>query len=120
MEFTADGYLRLPAEFALAHFPQDRCAGLRQDDGAYVLLPVTPIAPNALIMKQRTLAGERSVLIREIWGDDHPVGSIEGVWSGARRRLVLSSLPADYRSGETVPTAGLEAPALARQKEDKR
>ena len=103
VEVTADGYLRLPAEFSAAHFPQDRCAGLRQDATTFVLLPVTPIAPNALIMKQRSLAGERSVLIREVWGDDYPVGRCDAKWIGSRRRLVLSALVGAEGESETVP-----------------
>lgn len=92
-EITQDGYLRLPGEFAQKNFPQDRCAGLRQDDSTFILMPVSPIAPNALIMKQRSLAGERSVLIREVCGDDYPVGRVEATWLGGRRRLVIPVHP---------------------------
>lgn len=119
MELTSDGYLRLPADLCLAHFPHDRCAGLRQDDGTFVLLPVTPIAPNAMIMKQRTLAGERSVLIREVWGDDHPVGILEAAWLSSRRRLVLSALSATVGAPQTVavsaPPTDLDHPSKDQQ-----
>ena len=93
VEITADGYLRLPVDLARAHFPEDRCAGLRQDEATFILMPVSPIAPNALILKQRTLSGERSVLIREVCGDDYPVGRIEAQWLGGRRRLVVPLSP---------------------------
>ncbi|MHB1172358.1 MAG: hypothetical protein ACYCZY_07645 [Lacisediminihabitans sp.] len=93
VEITADGYLRLPAEFCHEHFPQDRCAGLRQDESTFVVMPVSAIAPNALIMKQRNLAGQRSVLIREVCGDDYPVGQIEAIWLSGRRRLILPVPP---------------------------
>ena len=92
IEITEDGYLRLPGEFTLTSFPQDRCAGLRQED-EFILMPVSPIAPNALIMKQRSLAGERSVLIREVCGDDYPVGRLEATWLSGRRRLVIPVSP---------------------------
>lgn len=117
VELTADGYLRLPAEFSLTHFPHDRCAGLRADDGSFVLLPVTPIAPNALIMKQRNLAGERSVLIREVWSDEHPVGTLSASWLASRRRLVLSALSAPEQPRETAMAA--PAPTDAHSPEDR-
>lgn len=110
IELTSDGYLRLPAEFSLSHFPHDRCAGLRPDDGSFVLLPVTPMAPNALIMKQRTLEGQRSVLIREVWGDEHPVGAFDAVWVNSRRRLVLSAL---VGSPEPVQTVATTSPTMS-------
>lgn len=85
---TEDGYLRLPPEFCAAHFPADRCAGLRKDS-TFILMPATTYAQNGIIMKQRNLAGERSTLIREVWGDDHPVGEVTAVWQNTRRRLVI-------------------------------
>lgn len=87
---TADGYLRLPGPFCRDHFPSDRCAALRRG-GTFMLMPATVYAPAALIMKQRTAAGERSTLIREVWGDDHPVGEVTAIWQPARRRLIIDS-----------------------------
>ncbi|UQE76471.1 hypothetical protein MYK68_07855 [Gordonia sp. PP30] len=89
-EVTAAGYLRLPPEFCRTHFPHDRCTGLRTEQG-FMLFPASVYAPAALIMKQRTLAGERSILIREVWGDDHPVGEFPATWQGARRRLLIAN-----------------------------
>ncbi len=107
VEITPDGYLRVPVELAVPNFPNDRCAGLRTDD-MLALLPATVYAPNALIMKQRTLAGERSVLIREVWGDDHPVGTFVARWQAARRRLVIEH-GAPSGAG-TAPSPTQEAP----------
>lgn len=105
VEVTADGYLRLPPEFCRNHFPYDRCVGLRLDEATFVAMPVTTTTPNALIMKQRSLAGERSVLIREVWGDDHPVGIIDATWLAGRRRLVLKTLSGRSAEGQAVPTS---------------
>ncbi len=88
VQITADGYLRLPPAFCAAHFPHDRCTGLRQGT-TFILMPSTVYAWNGIIMKQRTLAGERSTLIREVWGDDHPVGEFTAMWRHTRRRLVV-------------------------------
>lgn len=88
-EITQDGYLRLPPEVCAAHFRADRCVGIRHDS-EYVLLPATVYAQNGMIMKQRNPAGQRSVLIREVWGDDHPVGAVQARWQPTRRRLVIT------------------------------
>ncbi|QWT23110.1 hypothetical protein KPL76_10150 [Subtercola sp. PAMC28395] len=109
VEVTADGYLRLSPEFSRDHFSHDRCVGLRLDETSFVVMPVTPVTPNALIMKQRSLAGERSVLIREVWGDDHPVGTLEASWMPGRRRLVLKTLSTPPASGEAGSRAAASA-----------
>lgn len=92
-EFTEDGYLRLPGDFSQQHFPADRCVGIVKA-GQYVLMPASVHAPNGLIMKQRNLAGERSTLVREVWGDDHPVGQVLATWQAGSRRLVIDGAPA--------------------------
>lgn len=113
-EITADGYLRLPGAFAQQYFPADRCAGL-VTGGRYVLMPASVHAPNGMIIKQRNLAGDRSVLVREVWGDDHPVGPVTVIWQAARRRLVLEGVAAsaDTTLASTASTATATAPARA-------
>ncbi len=101
VEITLDGYVRIPPELSVPNFPNDRCAGLRKG-AEYVLIPATVYAQNALIMKQRTPAGQRSVLIREVWGDDYPVGEFPAMWQAKRRRLLISTSAAS-------PAAGSEA-----------
>lgn len=88
VELTADGYLRLPGEFCREHFPEDRAAGLRKAD-RLVLMPATIYAQNGMIIKQRNLAGERSVLVREVWGDDLPIGPVTASWLPRRRQFVI-------------------------------
>lgn len=89
VEVTADGYLRLPADFASAHFEHDRCIGVAKA-GEFILWPATVYADSAIMMKQRNLQGDRSTLIREIWGDGYPIGTFTAQWQAARRRLVLT------------------------------
>ena len=113
-EITADGYLRLPGAFAQQYFPADRCAGL-VTGGRYVLMPASVHAPNGMIIKQRNLAGDRSVLVREVWGDDHPVGPVTVIWQAARRRLVLegAATSTDTTLAATTATATTATTATA-------
>jgi len=88
VEITADGYLRIPADFSAEHFSYDKCIG-SVADGSYVLWPATNYTDAAILMKQRNVAGDRSVLIREIWGDQYPIGNFTALWQASRRRLVV-------------------------------
>ncbi len=90
VEFTPEGHLRLPAAFARAHFPEDRLAALRTPDGAIVVMPVGAAASGGLMLKQRNVAGDRSVLLREALADDYPVGWVDAAWSRKRRRLTIT------------------------------
>lgn len=89
VEVTSDGYLRLPAEFSQQYFSYDKCIGTIAE-GEFVLWPATNYTDAAILMKQRNVAGDRSVLIREIWGDEYPVGNFAAQWQASRKRLVLN------------------------------
>lgn len=89
VEVTADGYLRLPAQFSQEYFSYDKCIGTITN-GLFILWPATNYTDAAILMKQRNVAGDRSTLIREIWGDDYPVGTFTAKWESSRRRLVLN------------------------------
>jgi hydrogenase maturation protease len=90
VEFTPEGHLRLPADFARAHFPDDRIAALRAPTGEIVVMPVGVAASGGLMLKQRNVAGDRSVLLREALADDYPVGFVGAQWSRKRRRLTIT------------------------------
>lgn len=90
VEFTPEGHLRLPAAFAQAHFPEDRIAALRTPEGQIVVMPVGVAASGGLMLKQRNVAGDRSVLLREALADDYPVGAVDAQWSQKRRRLTIT------------------------------
>lgn len=89
VEVTADGYLRLPADFSKQNFSYDKCIGTNTN-GEFVLWPATNYTDAAILMKQRNVVGDRSVLIREIWGDEYPVGNFSAQWQASRKRLVLN------------------------------
>jgi hydrogenase maturation protease len=89
VEFTDDGYLRMGAAVARAHFPSDALVVLDRD-GEVWLLPLRGAASGGLILKQRTAAGDRSVLVREALRDDLPVGRRRGRWDAAQGALRIS------------------------------
>ena len=88
-EVTADGQLRLPPGACEGHFPSGHATGLRRGDTLW-LVPAESDDPEALVLRKRTLAGERTVGIRDVYGDDFPVGPVDAVWSQAHNRLEVS------------------------------
>ncbi|MFC7655228.1 hypothetical protein ACFQV8_00465 [Pseudonocardia benzenivorans] len=79
VEFTDDGYLRLGARLAAHRFPADAAvAALR--DGELWLVPLSRPQSGGLLLKQRNLAGDRAVLVRETLEDRVPVGVHEAIW----------------------------------------
>ena len=81
----ADGTLRMPPGCE-AHFPSGRATAYLRDDDELWLLPADADDGTALALRQRTLAGERVVNVRDVW-PEHPVGRITATWSVAHRRL---------------------------------
>ncbi len=90
-ELSEQGDLRLTAEMANRWFPNDSLVALRQDD-ELLLFPLTGPERGGLFLKQRTQAGDRSTLLSEILGLDHPTGPISGRWDAeaAAMRFDLS------------------------------
>lgn len=84
---AADGELRLPPGCA-THFPSTRATAYLRDEDELWLLPADADDDEALVLRQRTLAGERVVNIRSVW-PDHPVGRVTATWSVAHRRLEI-------------------------------
>ncbi len=86
VEFTADGYLRLDAALAASRFPSDAVAAVPRDDDLW-LIPLRGPRSGGLLLKQRTPAGDRAVLIREVLADRVPVGVREASWDDAHKAL---------------------------------
>jgi len=86
VEFTADGYLRLAADLAAAHFPTDALVALPRGHELW-LLPLIGPESGGLLLKQRNMHGDRSVLVREVLADDHPVGVRAALWDPANGAL---------------------------------
>jgi len=86
VEFTADGYLRLDAELAAARFPSDAVAAVVRD-GALWLVPLRGPRSGGLLLKQRTPAGDRSVLVREVLMDLAMTGVRGASWDDDQSAL---------------------------------
>jgi hydrogenase maturation protease len=86
VEFTADGYLRLGAHLAAAHFPTDVAVGSVRD-GELWLMPLRGPRSGGLLLKQRTPAGDRAVLVREVLDDATPDGVRRASWDAAQGAL---------------------------------
>jgi hypothetical protein len=85
VEFTADGYLRLDAALAASRFL--RCGGGGGARRRPVADPVARAAQRGLLLKQRTPAGDRATLVREVLADRIPEGVREAFWDDANKAL---------------------------------
>jgi hypothetical protein len=87
VELTEQGYLHLPIELAAQHFPGDVLVALLRE-GELWLLPLRGPAAGGLLLKQRNLRGDRSVLLRELLPEGTTPGERAARWdaeSGALR-----------------------------------
>lgn len=93
VEFTADGYVRLDAALAASRFPSDAVAAVVRDDDLW-LIPLRGPRSGGLLLKQRTPAGDRATLVREVLDDRIPTGVREAFWDDAHKAL---RIPLDER-----------------------
>lgn len=87
IEYTASGYLILPAETARTYFPGDVLLFMVKGDELWIL-PTRGAAAGGLLMKQRNAAGDRSVLASPYLPDETPAGRWLAFWderNGAMR-----------------------------------
>jgi hypothetical protein len=75
LEYDHRGYLLVPAELARTYFPHDVFVALARSSELW-LLPLRGAAAGGLLLKQRNLAGDRSVLLWE----QLPTGTKPGQW----------------------------------------
>lgn len=64
VEFTRDGYLRMPGEIACRYFPGDGLVALVRGPEMW-LMPTHGNASGGSLLKQRNARGERAVLVLE-------------------------------------------------------
>lgn len=96
VEFTADGYLRLDAATAAARFPSDAVAAVLRD-GALWLIPLRGPRSGGLLLKQRTPAGDRSVLVNELLRDVPLCGVHRACWDDEQSALRIPVSEAEER-----------------------
>lgn len=88
VEFMPDGHLRIPAQVVNEHFRWGHTR-LQIADDSITLLPCSPEAYDALLLKQRNLAGDRSVMLAEFLGYNVPTGVKDAVWDAQLRQLKI-------------------------------
>lgn len=92
IELTAHGYLILTSQVARTFFPNDTLLAMPRGQELW-LLPTRGPGGGGLMLKQRNLQGDRSVLVREALNDAYPVGQLPAFWddqSGALRVALVS------------------------------
>lgn len=76
---TDSGYLRLDAALAATYFPAHVCVA-RLHEGSLVVTPLAGAANGGMVLSQRNAAGDRSVLISEVFGFSPVTGTFPVRW----------------------------------------
>lgn len=95
-DLSAEGYLRLSRDDAETFFPEDTLLALWRD-GSLVLLPTRGAAAGGLMLKQRNLDGDRSLLISEVFEFSIPHGTFTAIWDDSIGGLRVN-LPRDVNA----------------------
>jgi len=86
VEFKDNGYLILPAKLVEQYFPARLLLAFCKEDEMW-LLPVRGAGAGGLLLKQRNLQGDCSVLIWELFPEGMPQGKRKAVWDAERGAL---------------------------------
>lgn len=86
IDLTPAGYLHLPADLAARHFPRDVLVAIVRE-GELWLLPLRGPAAGGLLLKQRNLQGDRSVLVNELLPQGTAPGPRAASWDDQRGAL---------------------------------
>jgi hypothetical protein len=103
-ELTAEGYLRLPNAVATSLFPDDVCLARRVGDDL-MLYPVAGVGHGGMVLTQRNAAGDRSLLVHEVLGFNHPHGWFALEWDRTRHRARVRLTIADDDVGSRLDRA---------------
>lgn len=79
VDITEAGYLHLPAELAARYVPADVCVA-RRDGNELVVMPLAGAANGGMVLSQRNRAGDRSVLVSEVFDFAPVVGTFPVTW----------------------------------------
>jgi hydrogenase maturation protease len=87
VELTDAGYLHLSADLAARHFPADACVAAMDGEDTLVLVPLIGPANGGLVLRQRNPAGDRTLLVSEVFGFAPPSGTFAVTWDPERAAL---------------------------------
>ncbi len=97
IQITEDGYLRLHADVAASLFPGDALVAMANPT-SLMLLPTRGPGGGGLVLKQRNLKGDRSVLLAEVFNHHVPAGTYNATWDATKGLLAV-----DLGSSVNVP-----------------
>ena len=89
IKVTEQGYLHLSADIARRYFPEDVLVVLNKTPELW-LLPLRGASAGGLLLKQRNLKGDRSVLIWEHLPDETAAGNYPAFWDEDRGALRIA------------------------------
>lgn len=89
IKLTDQGYLQLSADVARRYFPEDVLVVLIKTPELW-LLPLRGASAGGLLLKQRNLKGDRSVLIWEHLPEGTPSGRYPAFWDDTRGALRIA------------------------------
>lgn len=89
LEITGSGYLHIPVGVAQKYFPRDVMVVLPRGKELW-LLPTRGPEAGGLLLKQRNLQGDRSVLIWEMLPEDTPPGPKPVFWDDDQGALRMA------------------------------
>lgn len=92
LELTPDGYMRFSKKDAAYFFPEDTLLALWRDE-SLLLLPTRGAAAGGMMLKQRNPAGDRTLLISEIFDFVIPSGQYLAQWDEAIGGLQVALKP---------------------------
>lgn len=102
LELSADGYLHMSAQAAHRCFPEDTLLALWRE-GNLVLLPTRGAAAGGLMLKQRNAAGDRSLLISEVFAFKMPIGQYTAYWDDEIGGWRVAGIAVNSASQTTCP-----------------
>ncbi|WP_460810867.1 hydrogenase maturation protease [Nocardioides salsibiostraticola] len=108
VEITEDGYLHVPAALAARWFPQDVCVA-RMEGPDLDLVPLAGSGYGGLVLKQCNAAGDRSLLVSEVFAFAPAIGRFPVRWdeaSGSLRVLVGEPTGGAQADGVRGPDRG--------------
>ena len=89
LELTESGYLYIPAALAQEYFPQDVLVVLPRGKELW-LLPTRGPEAGGLLLKQRNLKGDRSVLVWELIPEETSPGLKQAFWDDRQGALRMA------------------------------
>ena len=86
VNFTENGYMHISADMAQTYFPQDVLVAIPKGRELW-LFPIRGAAAGGLLLKQRNLKGDRSVVIWELLPPNMPPGPRPAFWDDRQKVL---------------------------------